>query len=557
MPAPATIAAPSRAEPFAITRKAVVAKIRDRILQGVDRKEPTANVWLRNGATTRFDGSYDWHSCIAAHWAGLSMGRLLGDDALAAKFVARLPLADLATELDRMAQGVANSEDGSGRVRSGVAMVRPYADAWFVLLLAELGEHKGIDKTAVTTLRAKAEDALLQQLEQSDFPELAKSSAPDTEARFSGGYRSWLFGYLALSMTGPSNDAARARTSALRTQKLDPARTQLRATQKDSLGDFFDVVALHSLVERMESVDTIAPVERAFRELPATLPSIREIHPVGAAISETWPFALAASRHEQSRAIFASRMDQLLAREDLWAEDFAVSSHWLPQFLWFGMHLEITGAGRYPATAAPLAEAAAKPRPKMTPMPKPGTPAPWFPMTDRDGKAVSLEQFAGKVVILDFWATWCGPCKQAMPHLQHIAKTYADQGVVVVASCTNDERAKFDAWVDEQRSTLPDIVFVHDEKERSDDRGSLKAYGVMMIPVTFVIDREGKIAKAVGGYTPGEVLVDAALAKAGITVPAEILEKAKQDEEARKARSKAPKPAAPAKAEEKPARSGL
>ena len=559
MPASATIEAPSRAEPFAITRQAVVAKIRDRILQGIDRTDPTANLWLRIGATTKFDGSYDWHSCIAAHWAGLSMGRLLGDDALAAKFVARLPLADLAAELDRLPKEVANDDAGSRRLRSGVEMVRPYADAWFVLLLAELGEHKGIDKTAVMSLRAKAEDALLLQLEQGEFPEIAKNVDPGTVAQFSGGYRSWLFGYLALSMTGPSNDAAKTRMSNLRKGKLDPARELLRATRKSSPRDFLDLTAIHALVERMESVDTIAPVERSFRELPATLPSIREIHPVGAAISETWPFALAASKHEQSRAIFASRMDQILAREDLWAEDFAVSSHWLPQFLWFGMHLEITGAVQNPVTAAPLAEAAAKakPKPKMTPMPKPGTPAPWFPMTDRDGKAVTLEQYAGKVVILDFWATWCGPCKQAMPHLQHIAKAYADQGVVVVASCTNDERAKFDAWVDEQRSTLPDIVFVHDEKGRSDDRGSLKAYGVMMIPVTFVIDREGKIAKAVGGYTPGEVLVDAALAKAGITVPAEILEKAKQDEEARKARSKAPKPAAPAKPGEKPASGGV
>ena len=357
-------------------------------------------------------------------------------------------------------------------------------------------------------------------------------------------------------MTGPSNDDAKTRLSVLRKSKLDPARELLRATRKFSSRDFLDLTAILALLERMESVDTIALVERTFRELPATLPSIREIHPVGAAISETWPFALAAAKHEQSRAIFASRMDQILAREDLWAEDFAISSHWLPQFLWFGMHLELTGAARNPATAAPLAEAAAKPRPKMTPMPKPGTPAPWFEMTDRDGKPVTLEQFAGKVVILDFWATWCGPCKQAMPHLQHIAKTYADQGVVVVASCTNDEREKFEAWVDANHAELPDILFVHDPKARADDRGSLKSFGVMMIPVTFVIDREGKVAKAVGGYTPGEVLVDAALAKAGITVPAETLEKAASDEDARKARAKAAQPATPKKADAKPAGGG-
>lgn len=553
----AEASAPVRTEPFATSHRDAIAKIRGRLVTGVECKDPTANLWLRSGAKTIFDGSYDWHSCIAAHWTGLSMGRLLGDEALCKQFVARLQVADLAAELARLGAESSEPTNANRRARSGVAMYRPYVDAWLVLLLAELDEHQGVDKAAVRALRSQAEQGLLQQLEAGAFPE-TPASTDRPHGAVSGAYRSWLFGYLALRLAKPTDDATRARLDALKLAKLDPVRAQIAANASASSRDFLDPVALSSLVDCLDSNLALAPTARTFRELPTTRPALRDIHPLGAAISETWPFALAASWHEPSRAAFTSRMDQILAREDLWAEDFATSSHWLPQFLWFGMRLELLAAERKEAGAAPTAEAAAKPKPKpkMTPMPKPGTPAPWFDMTDRDGKPVTLEQFAGKVVVLDFWATWCGPCKQAMPHLQEIAKTYADQGVVVVASCTNDERAKFEAWVDANRTGLPDILFAHDPKERADDRGSLKNFGVMMLPVTVVIDREGKIAKTLGGYMPGEVLVDAALAKAGITVPAETLEKAAKDEEARKARAKAAQPATPKKAEAKPAGSG-
>jgi thiol-disulfide isomerase/thioredoxin len=158
-----------------------------------------------------------------------------------------------------------------------------------------------------------------------------------------------------------------------------------------------------------------------------------------------------------------------------------------------------------------------------------GALAPDFPATDAAGKAVKVSDYRGKVVILDFWATWCGPCISSMPHTQEIAAHYKDQGVVVLASCTSDDRKKFDAWVKRNQALYPDINFSHDPQERSADRASRKLYGVGGIPQQFIIDREGRIVALVTGYIKGETILDAALAKAGVTVDPADIAKAAED----------------------------
>jgi peroxiredoxin len=176
--------------------------------------------------------------------------------------------------------------------------------------------------------------------------------------------------------------------------------------------------------------------------------------------------------------------------------------------------------------------AAAGPRVKML---EPGAMAPDFTTTDVVGKPVKLSDYRGKVVVLDFWATWCGPCLNSMPHTQEVAAKYKDQGVVVLGSCTSDARDKFEAWVKANQAKYPDFIFSHDPAERGADRVSAKLYGVGGIPQQFIIDREGKIASTVTGYLAGEVLLDAALAKAGIKVAPEILAKAVIDAKKRDA----------------------
>jgi thiol-disulfide isomerase/thioredoxin len=181
------------------------------------------------------------------------------------------------------------------------------------------------------------------------------------------------------------------------------------------------------------------------------------------------------------------------------------------------------------AAASAVADAA---RPELL---KVGAVAPDFVTTDVNGRVVKLSDFKDKIVVLDFWATWCGPCLASMPHTQEVAAHFKDQGVVILGSCTSDTRDKFDAWVKINQAKYPDFVFAHDAAERSAERASFKLYGVSAIPYQFIIGRDGRVAATQIGYSKGEVLLEAALAKAGVKVDPAILAKAEIDQQKREA----------------------
>jgi cytochrome c biogenesis protein CcmG/thiol:disulfide interchange protein DsbE len=113
-------------------------------------------------------------------------------------------------------------------------------------------------------------------------------------------------------------------------------------------------------------------------------------------------------------------------------------------------------------------------------------PAPEFTLKDGQGQDVSLSDFRGKVVLLNFWATWCGPCKIEMPWFVDFQRKYKDQGFSVVAISLDEE-----GW---------DVVrpFAEDMKLNfpvllGDDELAESFGGVQALPTTFIIDKEGRI----------------------------------------------------------------
>lgn len=121
-------------------------------------------------------------------------------------------------------------------------------------------------------------------------------------------------------------------------------------------------------------------------------------------------------------------------------------------------------------------------------------PAPAFELKDLDGKIVHLSDFAGKVVVLNFFATWCPPCRWEIPQFNEIQKKYADQGVQFVGVSLDDEGAeKVKTWASTHPVAYPIVMTDPDHK-------ILDTYDVKTaIPVTFIIDRKGMMR---GEYIP-------------------------------------------------------
>ncbi|MFN2370933.1 MAG: TlpA family protein disulfide reductase [Candidatus Krumholzibacteriia bacterium] len=124
-----------------------------------------------------------------------------------------------------------------------------------------------------------------------------------------------------------------------------------------------------------------------------------------------------------------------------------------------------------------------------------GGPAPDFTLPRVDGGTLRLADLQGQAVILDFWDTWCPPCRRAMPHLQELHDQYAGQLTVVGVAFGRDGKGSVTKFLAERNLTFPNVLM--DEQYET-----ARAYGgLQSIPTTFLIDAEGVIREVwVGGF---------------------------------------------------------
>ncbi len=117
--------------------------------------------------------------------------------------------------------------------------------------------------------------------------------------------------------------------------------------------------------------------------------------------------------------------------------------------------------------------------------------APDFTLDSLDGGAVTLSDLEGQVVVLDFWAIWCSPCVDAMPHLQQLHEQYAGQEVVVLAINVSERRDEVAEFMAQHGYTFTVLL---DSDGRVTD-----TYGVRGIPYTIIVDRDGDVHPVFGG----------------------------------------------------------
>jgi peroxiredoxin len=120
-----------------------------------------------------------------------------------------------------------------------------------------------------------------------------------------------------------------------------------------------------------------------------------------------------------------------------------------------------------------------------------GGPAPEVALTDLQGREVHLSDFRGKVVLLNFWATWCKPCKEEMPAMQASYDKLRDKGFVVLAVNELEDTERVAEHIRTHHHTFP-VVMDHNNKVAN-------RYGVVGLPASFLIDPQGIVRERIAG----------------------------------------------------------
>ena len=124
-----------------------------------------------------------------------------------------------------------------------------------------------------------------------------------------------------------------------------------------------------------------------------------------------------------------------------------------------------------------------------------GATAPDFALASLDGPNLRLSEYRGDVVMLNFWATWCGPCRQEMPMLEEIYGRYRPAGFQLLGINVDGEPSRARRMAQDLGVTFPLLV--------DTDKTVSKLYDIRAMPVTVLIDRDGTVRHVHHGYRPG------------------------------------------------------
>ncbi len=126
-----------------------------------------------------------------------------------------------------------------------------------------------------------------------------------------------------------------------------------------------------------------------------------------------------------------------------------------------------------------------------------GKAAPDFELPSRSGGTVKLSQHRGKVVVVDFWAEWCAPCKKELPALDVLARKYKDQGLEIVAVNIDKDKANAERFLQQNAITSVTIAF--------DPEGTVVGkWEPTTMPTSYILDKGQSIAFVHSGFNPGD-----------------------------------------------------
>ncbi|MCB1021481.1 MAG: TlpA family protein disulfide reductase [Bryobacterales bacterium] len=120
-----------------------------------------------------------------------------------------------------------------------------------------------------------------------------------------------------------------------------------------------------------------------------------------------------------------------------------------------------------------------------------GDRAPGFSLTTDSGQGISLDDYKGKWVLVNFWATWCPPCVQETPSLNRLQEEFRDKGLVVIGISEDDSQQAYDAFIDRFGITFPTV--------RDTTKTTKIKYGTQLIPESYLINPEGIVVRKYAG----------------------------------------------------------